>query len=61
MSPESFGRIAKIAIAPVKGARLVELQNAVLTPQGFKGDREYIVVQAQPDSTGVHRWVSQRD
>lgn len=61
MSAEVVGTISKIAIRPIKGAGTIEVQSALLTPDGFAGDKDYAIVRAQPDENGVHKFVTQRD
>jgi uncharacterized protein YcbX len=58
---EIFGTISKIAFSPIKGTAQTEVESAYMTPQGLVGDKEYAIVQTEPDQDGVHKWVSQRD
>lgn len=61
MESKRFGVISKIAYGPIKGVGQIEVASAKVTPQGISGDKEYAIVQAEPNAEGVHRWVSQRD
>lgn len=61
MSAEVIGNVSRLAIYPIKGAGMVEVKSAQLTPGGLVGDREYMVVKATPDENGVFHFVTQRD
>ena len=56
-----IGKVARIAIYPVKGCARVELQSARVGPKGLDGDREYMVVRQKPEADGVHLFLTQRD
>lgn len=58
--PQVVGRISNIAYTPVKSAGMIEVTSATLTPRGIEGDRQFMVVEREPDSDGVHNFVTQR-
>jgi uncharacterized protein YcbX len=62
------GKISYIGISPIKSARMMELVRAELTPEGMESevcgvkirDRQFMIVKKEPDSNGVHNFVTQR-
>ena len=48
-------RVASLHLYPLKGARAIDVEEALVTPRGIEGDRRYMVV----DQDGV--FVSQRE
>ena len=62
---ETIGKIEKIAYTPVKSTAMIEVPEARLTPEGLVAqgvrDRTWMVVNAQADEHGVHRFATQRD
>lgn len=62
---ETIGKIEKIAYTPVKSTAMVEVQEALLTPEGLVAqgvrDRTWMVVNAQANEHGIHRFATQRD
>lgn len=62
LGPRKFmARISRIAIYPIKGCGMVELRSASVSPGGFQGDREYMVVRDEVAADGAHHFLTQRD
>lgn len=59
-APQVVGRVSHIALHPVKSARMIEVEKAVVTPQGVEGDRQFMVVLRERDRDGVHHFLTQR-
>ena len=67
---QDIGNVSKICISPIKSARMVELDRAMLTKEGIElvsgngrakiRDRQFMIVMREPDGNGIHNFVTQR-
>ena len=57
---DAIGRISHIAMHPIKGGRMIEVNKALLRPDGLEGDREFMIVKGLPDSNGIHDFITQK-
>jgi len=58
-------KIAHIMIYPIKSAAGIPLEEAILTKSGLRyngfRDHEYMLVRSNPDESGIHQFITQRD